>query len=444
MTIKAIINAVKGEKWCQLLTLLMRLVVGGVFIFSGFTKAVDPWGSFYKVNDYLLAMGLGQWIGTALFTAVALAALEFILGVVIAVGAYRRSAPWLALLMMLVMTPLTLWLALSNAVPDCGCFGDVMHLSNWATFGKNILLLLASIYLLMFNKSLRSVYGPAVQWVVVTLSFAFIMSVAYCGYFIQPLIDYRPYPVGTRLISSTTEDTDNGEDDFIFIYSKNGEEHEFTIDSLPDEEDGWEYVTRYHARRPRGKVIIQNGNSGDAISILDDEGNDVTLDVLGDSRRTVLLLFPDLPRVGVVNSFALNELNDASVTTDADVIGLTSATANEIEHWKDISMANYPIYNMDDSELKMLARGNPAVVYLEDGAIKWKRTLASLDDIEQPVELADMNKGYDADNIITNLTLAYLLAMLALVIINRTHLMVRYLYYKRNKKHPFTNNRNPE
>ena len=444
MTIKAIINAVKGEKWCQLLTLLMRLVVGGVFILSGFTKAVDPWGSFYKVNDYLLAMGLGQWTGTALFTAVALAALEFILGVVIAVGAYRRSAPWLALLMMLVMTPLTLWLALTNAVPDCGCFGDVMHLSNWATFGKNILLLLASIYLLMFNKSLRSVYGPAVQWVVVTLSFAFIMSVAYCGYFIQPLIDYRPYPVGTRLISSTTEDTDNGEDDFIFIYSKNGEEHEFTIDSLPDEEDGWEYVTRYHARRPRGKVIIQNGNSGDAISIMDDEGNDVTLDVLGDSRRTVLLLFPDLPRVGVVNSFALNELNDASVTTDADVIGLTSATANEIEHWKDISMANYPIYNMDDSELKMLARGNPAVVYLEDGAIKWKRTLASLDDIEQPVELADMNNGYDADNIITNLTLAYLFAMLALVIINRTHLMVRYLYYKRNKKHPFTNNRNPE
>lgn len=444
MTIKAIINAVKGEKWCQLLTLLMRLVVGGVFILSGFTKAVDPWGSFYKVNDYLLAMGLGQWTGTALFTAVALAALEFILGVVIAVGAYRRSAPWLALLMMLVMTPLTLWLALTNAVPDCGCFGDVMHLSNWATFGKNILLLLASIYLLMFNKSLRSVYGPAVQWVVVTLSFAFIMSVAYCGYFIQPLIDYRPYPVGTRLISSTTEDTDNGEDDFIFIYSKNGKEHEFTIDSLPDEEDGWEYVTRYHARRPRGKVIIQNGNSGDAISIMDDEGNDVTLDVLGDSHRTVLLLFPDLPRVGVVNSFALNELNDASVTTDADVIGLTSATANEIEHWKDISMANYPIYNMDDSELKMLARGNPAVVYLEDGAIKWKRTLASLDDIEQPVELADMNNGYDADNIITNLTLAYLLAMLALVIINRTHLMVRYLYYKRNKKHPFTNNRNPE
>ena len=227
------------------------------------------------------------------------------------------------------------------------------------------------------------------------------MAVAYYGYFTQPLIDYRPYPVGTRLVSATVEDDDEAsEDDFIFIYSKDGEEHEFTIDSLPDEEDGWEYVTRYHARRPRGKVIMQNGNS-EGIAIMDDEGNDVTLDVLADSRRTVLLLFPDLPHVGVVNSFALNELNDAALVAEADVIGLTPATPAQVEHWQDVSMASYPIYYMDDSELKMVARGNPAVVYLEDGVIRWKRTLSSLDDVEQPIELSEMGKDYDADAIMT-------------------------------------------
>ena len=440
MTIKAFINGIKGEKWCLLLTMLMRLTVGGVFIFSGFTKAIDPWGSCYKITDYLAAMGLTEWTGTALFVAVALAVIEFVLGVVIAVGAYRRGSPILALILMLVMTPLTLWLAVTGAVPDCGCFGDALHLSNWATFGKNVLLLLGIIYLLAFNKSLRGVYGPAVQWVVLALSFALVISVAYYGYFTQPLIDYRPYPEGTRLVSSTAEDSDEGEDDFIFIYSKNGEEHEFTIDSLPDEEDGWEYVTRYHARRPRGKVIMQGSGSGNGIAITDQDGNDVTLDVLGDSRRTVLLLFPDLPHVGVVNSFALNELNDAALVSQADVIGLTPANAEEIEHWKDISMASYPIYNMDDSELKMIARGNPAVVYLEDGVIKWKRTLSSLDSEEQPMELSEMGKSYDADSILTNLVLAYLAAMLALVIINRTHLMVRYFYYKRHKKQSKTDN----
>jgi len=434
MNLKTIINAVKGEKWCLLLTTLMRLTVGGVFIFSGFTKGVDPWGTCYKITDYMNALGLTEWTGTALFVAVALAVIEFVLGVTIAVGAYRRGGPILALILLLVMTPLTLWLAVTGAVPDCGCFGDALHLSNWATFGKNVLLLLGVIYLLAFNKALRGVYGPAVQWIVLALSFAFITAIAYFGYFTQPLIDYRPYPEGTRLVSSTVEDSDESEEDFIFIYSKNGEEHEFTIDSLPDEEDGWQYVTRYHARRPRGKVVVQNGNPGEGIAILDDEGNNVTVDVLADSRRTVLLLFPDLPQVGIVNSFSLNELNDAALVAQADVIGLTPASTQEIEHWKDISMASYPIYNMDDSELKMIARGNPAVVYLEDGVIKWKRTLSSLDGLEQPIELSEMGNAYHAESTLTSLMLAYLTAMIALVIINRSHLMVRYLYYKRNKK----------
>ena len=441
MKIKTIVNAVKGEKWCKVLTTLMRLVVGGVFIFSGFTKAIDPWGTCYKITDYLNAMGLESWTSTALIIAVALAALEFVLGMCLALGTYRRSSPIIALLLLLVMTPLTLWLAVTNAVPDCGCFGDALHLSNWATFGKNLLLLMGSIYLLLFNTSLRGVYGPAVHWVVSALSFALVMSVAYYGYFYQPLIDYRPYPVGTQLLSTTIEESDEeSEDDFIFIYSKDGVEHEFTIDSLPDEEDGWEYVTRYHANRPHGKVILQNGNAQNAIAIMDEGGNDVTADVLGSNRRMVLLLFPDLEQVGVVNSFALNELTDAALVADAEVVGLTPATSDQIEQWQDVSMASYPIYIMDDSELKMVARGNPAVVYLEDGTIKWKRTLSSLENVEQPVELSDMNNDYDADKILTTLMLTFLAAMVALLMLNRSHLAVKYIVGR--KKHNTDNPNN--
>ena len=435
MTIKAFINAVKYEKWCRLLTVLMRLTVGGVFIFSGFTKGIDPWGTCYKITDYLTAMGLERWTAPALFIAVALAALEFILGVLIAVGAYRRSAPILALLLLLVMTPLTLWLAVTGAVPDCGCFGDALHMSNWATFGKNLLLLLGVVYLLMFNTSLRGIYGPAVQWVVIALSFAFIIAVAYYGYFVQPLIDYRPYPVGTRLVANSNDDsTQEDEDNFIFIYSKDGVEQEFTIDSLPDEDDGWEYVTRYHARRPRGKVIVQDGSHRNNIAIQDENGNDVTIDVLGDSRHTVLLLFPELDRVGVVNSFALNELTDAALVADADVVGLTSATPEQIEHWQDLSMATYPFYNMDDSELKMVARGNPAVVYLEDGVIMWKRTLSSLDSVDQAAALADMGNDYDSERIMTRLMIAFMAAMLALLVLNRSHVVIPSLLKRKNKK----------
>ena len=181
-----------------------------------------------------------------------------------------------------------------------------------------------------------------------------------------------------------------------------------------------------------GKVIVQNG--GNSIAIVDEDGSDITLDLLADSRRTVLLLFPNLPDVGVVNSFALNELNDAALVANVDVIGLTPATAQEIEHWNDISMASYSIYNMDDSELKMIARGNPAVVYLEDGVIKWKRTLASLDDVEQPMDLAAMGDNYDANAIVNRLMSLYLLIMLGVLVMNRSHLLIRYFLIKRRKR----------
>ena len=440
MTIKAFINAVKGEKWCQLLTVLMRLTVGGIFAFSGFAKGIDPWGTYYKVSDYLTAMGLDQWADTALFIAVALAAIEFMIGIAIIVGAYRRSSPWMALVFMLIMTPITLWIAITGAVADCGCFGDAFHLSNWATFGKNILLLLGVIYLLAFNRSVRSIYGPAIQWMVMAVSFALVMAIAYYGYFKQPLIDYRPYPIGTRLVATTTDNNDESEDDYTFIYRKDGVEHEFSIDSLPDEEEGWEYVTRYHSRRPNGKIIVQNGNNQDGIAILDEEGNDVTIDVLGNNRRTVLLLFPDLSQVGVVNSYALNELNDAAIVAEANVVGLTPATAEEIEQWQDVSMSSYPIYNMDDSELKMVARGNPAVVYLQDGVIQWKRTLSSIEDVEQPVELSEMGKDYDPDAILTRLLVYFMIAMIALLFINRTYPVMKHLHSRKKSKKPTTEN----
>jgi hypothetical protein len=49
-------------------------------------------------------------------------------------------------------TPLTLYIALTNPVPDCGCFGDAIIISNWDTFYKNIFILAAAILIFVYRK----------------------------------------------------------------------------------------------------------------------------------------------------------------------------------------------------------------------------------------------------------------------------------------------------
>ena len=111
---------------------ICRLVLALTFIFSGFVKAVDPLGTQYKIHDYLTALGIGKMVPdfTTLATSVLLAATEFFLGICLLFAIRRRIVSKLVLAIMVVMTPLTLWLALSNPISDCGCFGDALVLTN--------------------------------------------------------------------------------------------------------------------------------------------------------------------------------------------------------------------------------------------------------------------------------------------------------------------------
>ena len=119
-----------------------RFSLAFVFIFSGFVKAVDPLGTQYKIQDYLVAFGWADVFPDFLpfLMAVLLGVLEFCLGVYLFFGIRRIIAPRVLVLLMSFMTPLTLWLAIDEPVSDCGCFGDAVVLSNWQTFWKNVLL----------------------------------------------------------------------------------------------------------------------------------------------------------------------------------------------------------------------------------------------------------------------------------------------------------------
>ena len=125
-----------------------RLLLGVVFLFSGFVKSVDPQGFAYKLQDYFTAFGLTELHPIAYTLAFLLVSLELYVGLLLLFSEWRKVAAVLVSVFMLFFTPLTLYLALANPVSDCGCFGDAVKLTNWETFWKNVPLLLASLYLL--------------------------------------------------------------------------------------------------------------------------------------------------------------------------------------------------------------------------------------------------------------------------------------------------------
>ena len=419
-----------SQPWAiAIIVLLMRLVVGGIFVFSGFVKAIDPWGTMYKVNEYLMTLGWDRLADMSLFFAFALPVIELLLGVAIVVGAYRRSAPIGVLVMMAFMLPLTLWLATTNAVPDCGCFGDALVLTNWATFGKNLLLTMGAVFLLIFGRKVAGVFGPAVQWMVMAATFVATMAIALPGYFTQPLMDFRPFQLGTRLVSSQPS---TSAQDYLFIYEKDGQQHEFTIDSVPNEEDGWTFVDRREAPTAQ-QPASQEGSRAIAVT---DHGTDAA-DELLEADSLLLLLFPDLPQVSIATTFVINELTDKAREQGVSVYGITSASDGQIAEWTDISMASYPMLVADDSDIKMMARGNPAVVYLDNDTIKWKRTLGSISaDVihDRQLTLDRLGEDIQPASLLRKIAIFYAMALVVILVLNRTHLLVRPLFTRKNKK----------
>ena len=85
-----------------------------------------------KIQDYLEAWGLSQMLPDVFpyLGAMVMGVFEFALGFYMLFGIHRRIAPTLMLIVMSFMTPLTLWLAISNPISDCGCFGDAVVLTN--------------------------------------------------------------------------------------------------------------------------------------------------------------------------------------------------------------------------------------------------------------------------------------------------------------------------
>ena len=410
----------RSNRWeYSAVTWVMRIIVGGVFIFSGFVKAIDPWGTLYKFYDYLAAMSLDIWPNLVLVGAFALCAAEFLCGVFLLMGCFRKSTAIFAAAIMCVMLPLTLWIAMTNPVADCGCFGDAYVISNWETFWKNVALSVCIIWLAIYNRKCHWLITPALQWLAFVAAGLFIVVVELFGYISQPLLDFRPYKAGLPLIESEVETSD--EPEYAFIYEKDGERKSFSIDDeLPTEDSGWEFIDRIVI--PQKQDIVKDSGTQRRLRIWSKDGeDDVTDSAIITEGKELIIMMPDLNRVSPATTWKLNSLYEWSVKNDVEMIAVVSGTPQEIDVWEDLSMASYQIYTADDTQIKSVVRGNPGVIYLIDGVVEWKSTLTAInvDDFLSPEISHDAaNFGMDNARILRNLSYIFLTVMAVLIILS--------------------------
>lgn len=348
-----------------------RFVLGAVFVFSGFVKAVDPTGSFYKIQDYLTAFGIISLFPEQLpmFVGMALAALEFCVGICLLFGIRKRAASALALLLMVFMTPLTLYLAIANPVSDCGCFGDALVLSNWQTFGKNVILLLAAIVTFAGHRKIVGFMSDKTDWALSLYSFLFILALmAYCLYYL-PIMDFRPYKIGNNIREemSMPDDAKPSVYKSIFTLEKDGEQREFTLDDYPD--STWTFVKAENVLVEKGyEPAIKDFSLQDLQT-----GEDITDAVLADTTYTFLLVAHRVESAEDSNIDRINQLYDYSLEHGYGFYALTSSSESGIEEWRDRTGAEYPFCFMDDIALKTIVRSNPGMLLIKDGTIlnKW-------------------------------------------------------------------------
>ena len=354
---------------------IARLLLALTFILSGFVKAVDPLGTQYKINDYLTAMGLGQWMPDflTLGASVLLLAVEFIIGICLLFAIHRRLVSKLTLAIMVVMTALTLWLAITNPISDCGCFGDAIVLTNWQTFWKNVVLLAAALIIWRWPTDMIRIISVSNQWIVFNFSTLFILFIAGWCLYDLPLFDFRPYHVGANIQEGMEipEGAPLPQFETTFILEKDGQRQEFTTDNYPD--STWTFIDSKTVQTAEGYVPPIHD-----FSILTNEGDDITEEVLSQKGYAFLLISPHLENADDSQLDLINQVYEYSKEQGYPFYCLTASTDKAISRWQEMTGADYPFCSTDEITLKTIIRSNPGLVLLKQGTILHKWSYNSL------------------------------------------------------------------
>ena len=361
-----------------------RTLLGLVFIFSGAVKAIDPLGTVYKIEDYLKAFGgfFTDLLPAAEAAAWILIILELMLGVCMVFNVRTKWTSWIALLFYCVMTPLTLYIALTNPVSDCGCFGDAIVLTNWQTFWKNVVLIILAILLVILRKSTRPLWRGWMELVIAATTIAAAISFMTWTKQHLPIADFRPYKVGNHL-PTIMEDYEPDQYEYTYICAKDSIEQAFTAENYPD--STWTLV-RYESK------LIKKGYDSPIhdLEIINTYGDDLTWDILESEEPVTLVIMYDLTKTDKSQMAKVEALYSSlaqSYTIPVDTIQsdttlhdttpdyttpfyIITGSSDEVSTFAQ----EYPtlgecICTCDPVTLKTIVRANPGVIVLQNGTV---------------------------------------------------------------------------
>jgi triosephosphate isomerase len=413
---------------------IARLLLALTFILSGFVKAVDPLGTQYKINDYLAAMGLGRLVPDflTLGMSVFLLAVEFIIGICLLFAIHRRLVSKITLGVMVLMGLLTLWLAITNPISDCGCFGDAIVLTNWQTFWKNMVLLAAALIIWRWPTDMIRMISPANQWIVFNFSTLFILFIAGWCLYDLPLFDFRPYHIGANIKEGMEipEGAPQPQFETTFILEKDGQRQEFTADNYPD--STWTFIDSKTVQTAEGYIPPIHD-----FSITTDEGEDITEEVLDHKGYTFLLISPHLENADDSQLDLINQVYEYSKEQGYPFYCLTASTDKAISRWQEMTGADYPFCSTDEITLKTIIRSNPGLVLLKQGTViqKWSHNhLPVIEEKQYAKSLEQLDYGQmPSDSVpgkIAKILLWFVLPLALLTLADRLWAWTKWIHRK--------------
>jgi len=363
---------------------IARVLLGLTFVFSGFVKGIDPWGSAYKFTDYFNAFQM-PWITDLAFAlGVFLAATEFFLGVAFIFNFFTRITSWFMLAFMVFFTGLTFVLALTNPVTDCGCFGDALIITNWQTFYKNIVLLALAIYVFIQRKNFKSKNGPILSIAFTGMTMVVYFYLVDYSYKHLPIIDFSPYKVGVNIPEAMKIPEgalkDVYENNFVYKNTKTGEEKKFTEADYP-----WQDTINWKFVKMEDPVLIQKGYTPPIhdFRIETPEGEDIRDFFLYDENYTFIVIASNLQKSNREGMGKIALLAAEAKSKGYNFIGLTASSPDSFEEFKNETGAQFDFFNTDEITLKTIVRSNPGLILLKKGTIIGKYHFNDIPKLEE-------------------------------------------------------------